>query len=154
MPTQTRFRRLAVLGTRFLTVGALSTLIEIAVFNLLHYGLGMDVVASKIIASLIALVNAYFGNREWTFKHRGHHGRALEVVLFIVVNAACTVLGAGILALGVALFSSPGPVIVNIVNLVSIVIVVLVRFLFYHYVVFRGVRPRATAAESPEHSPS
>ena len=154
MPSQTRFRRLAVLGTRFLTVGAISTLIEIAVFNLLHYALGMDVVASKIIASLVALVNAYFGNREWTFRHRGHHGRVLEVVLFIVVNAACTVLGAGILALGLALFHSPGPVIVNIVNLVSIVIVVLVRFLFYHYVVFRGVRPRAQAADSSEHSPS
>ena len=154
MPTKTRLRRLAVLGTRFLTVGAISTVIEIAVFNLLHYVLGMDVVASKIIASLVALVNAYFGNREWTFKHRGQHGRALEIVLFIVVNAACTVLGAGILALGVSLFHSPGPVMVNIVNLVSIVIVVLVRFLFYHYIVFRGVRPRAKAAESSERSPS
>ncbi|MET0843225.1 MAG: hypothetical protein ABWY23_05215, partial [Mycetocola sp.] len=76
------------------------------------------------------------------------------IVLFIVVNAVCTLLGAGILALGVALFNSPGPVIVNIVNLVSIVIVVLVRFLFYHYIVFRGVRPRAQAEDSSERSPS
>lgn len=152
MPTQTRFRRLAVLGSRFLTVGAISTLIEIAVFNVMHYAFGADVVTSKIVASLVALVNAYFGNREWTFRHRGHHGRALELTLFLVVNAACTGLGAGIVAVGVALLGSPGPVLVNIVNLVSIVIVVFVRFLFYHYLVFRGVRPGATVGEAPEHS--
>ncbi len=152
MPTQTRFRRLAVLGTRFLTVGAISTLIEIAVFNLLHYALGADVVTSKIVASLVALVNAYFGNREWTFRHRGHHGRALELFLFIVVNAICTALGAGIVAVGVSMFDSPGPLIVNLVNLVSIVIVVVVRFLFYHYLVFRGVRPPQSTEDRSEQS--
>jgi putative flippase GtrA len=151
MPSQTRFRRLAVLGTRFLTVGAISTAIEIAVFNLLHYALGADVVTSKIVASLVALVNAYFGNREWTFRHRGHHGRALELVLFVAVNVVCTALGAAIVAAGVAALGFPGPVLVNIVNLVSIVIVVLVRFLFYHYLVFRGVRPSATVDETREH---
>jgi putative flippase GtrA len=153
MPTQTRFRRLAVLGTRFLTVGAISTLIEIAVFNLMHYGLGTDLVAAKIVASLVALVNAYFGNREWTFRHRGQHGRVLELVLFIVVNAICTLLGAAMVALGVGWLDAPGPVLVNIVNLVSIVIVVLVRFLCYHYVVFRGVRPSATVGQGSARSP-
>ncbi|MBG6239433.1 putative flippase GtrA [Mycetocola sp. CAN_C7] len=148
MPTRTRIRRLAVLGTRFLTVGAISTVIEITVFNVLHYALGWDVVTSKIVASLVALVNAYFGNREWTFKHRGQHGRVLELVLFLLVNAVCTALGAGIVAAGVSLFDSPGPVLVNAVNLVSIVIVVVVRFVFYHYIVFRGVRPTVASAES------
>jgi putative flippase GtrA len=151
MPSQTRFRRLAILGTRFLTVGAISTLIEIAVFNLLHFGLGTDLILAKVVASLVALVNAYFGNREWTFRHRGQHGRVLELVLFLAVNAICTVLGAGIVAVGVGMLDSPGPVLVNVVNLVSIVIVVFVRFLFYHFVVFRGVRPTATVEATGEH---
>ncbi|MET1051271.1 MAG: GtrA family protein [Mycetocola sp.] len=150
MPTHTRFRRLFALGSRFLTVGAISTLIEIAVFNLLHYALGADVVTSKIVASLVALVNAYFGNREWTFKHRGQHSRALELVLFIAVNAVCTALGAALVLIGVSLLNSPGPVLVNIVNLVSIVIVVVIRFIFYHYVVFRGVRPSVEKPSSSE----
>lgn len=152
MPSQTRIRRLAVLGSRFLTVGAISTIIEIAVFNLLHYALGTDLIVAKIVASLVALVNAYFGNREWTFRHRGQHGRVLELVLFLVVNAICTLLGAGIVAVGVGMLASPGPVLVNVVNLVSIVIVVFVRFLFYHFVVFRGVRPSATAGTAAERS--
>lgn len=152
MTQRARLKKLAGLGTRFLVVGGLSTLIEIAAFNALHYGLGWGVVSAKIVASLIALVNAYFGNREWTFRNRGHHGRTLELVLFIVVNAICTGLGAAIVAVGVAALASPGPVLVNAVNLASIVIVVFVRFLLYHFIVFRGVRPRTTNEQTPASS--
>lgn len=151
-------------------MGAVSTLIEIAVFNLLYLGLGVDVVWSKIIASLVALVNAYLGNREWTFRHRGGHRRSVEITLFVVVNAACTALGAlivwvGVLGVSAALGREAGPIAVNLVNLASIVVVVVLRFLLYHYVVFRGVRaPRAGdesdradaagAAESADTAPS
>lgn len=130
-------------------MGAISTLIEIAVFNLLYLGLGVDVVWSKIIASLVALVNAYLGNREWTFRHRGGHRRSVEITLFVVVNAICTALGAllvwvGVLGVSAALGREAGPIAVNLVNLASIVVVVVLRFLLYHYVVFRGVRaPRS-----------
>ena len=137
-----RIKRLAALGSRFLTVGAISTLIEIAVFNLLFVGLGWDVVTAKIAASLVALVNAYFGNRQWTFRHRARRRRWVEIVLFLAVNAVCTGLGAllvwiGVEAANTVLDRSVGPVIVNVVNLASIVIVVLVRFVLYHFVVFR-----------------
>ncbi|MGR2753407.1 GtrA family protein [Agromyces arachidis] len=145
MSHHARWRRLAGLGARFLTVGAISTLIEIAVFNLLYLGLGVDVVTSKIVASLVALVNAYFGNREWTFRDRGGHSRTVEIVLFVVVNAACTALGAlivwgGVMVASALLGREAGPFAVNVVNLASIAVVVVVRFLLYHYVVFRGVR--------------
>jgi putative flippase GtrA len=145
MSQHARWRRIAGLGARFLTVGAVSTLIEIVVFNLL---------ASKIIASLVALVNAYLGNREWTFRDRGGHSRAMEIALFVIVNAACTALGALIVWLGVLWASAllgreAGPFAVNVVNLASIVVVVMLRFLLYHYVVFRGVRkPKAAQPEA------
>ncbi|WP_166980734.1 GtrA family protein [Paramicrobacterium fandaimingii] len=140
-----RLRRLIGLSSRFLTIGALSTVIEIAAFNILLYGLHVDGVWSKIFASLIALVNAYFGNREWTFKHRGKHGRVLEVVLFLIVNGICTLMGAGIVGVGLWTFPDAGPLVVNIINLFSIGIVVIARFLLYHFIVFRGVRPSHTA---------
>lgn len=145
MSQHDRWRRLAALGARFLTVGAISTIIEIAVFNLLYLGLGVDVVWAKIIASLVALVNAYLGNRQWTFRDRGGHSRAVEITLFVVVNAACTALGAllvwaGVVAVELVLGRTAGPLAVNVVNLASIVIVVAARFVLYHYVVFRGER--------------
>jgi putative flippase GtrA len=156
MSTRDGLRRLTGVGARFLTVGAISTLIEIGVFNLLYLALGWNVVVAKIVASLVALVNAYFGNREWTFRHRGMHARPLEVTLFIVVNACCTTLGALIVWGGVAATASatagdPGALIVNIVNLASIAVVILVRFLLYHHVVFRGERARA--ANEPPRTP-
>lgn len=145
MKIHPRLRRLASVGSRFLIVGAVSTLIEIGVFNLLVYAMGVDVVWAKIIASLVALVNAYIGNREWTFRHRDRRGRVNELVLFVLVNAACTGLGALLLWIGVqmasALLDRPaGPFAVNAVNLVSIAIVVLVRFALYHGIVFRPSR--------------
>ncbi len=151
MPKTTRLRRLAALGARFLTVGAISTLIEIAVFNLLYLMLGWDVVAAKVTASLVALVNAYFGNRQWTFRHRARRRRWVELLLFVGANAFCTALGAVLVWVGVegartALGHAPGAVLVNVVNLVSIVVVVVVRFLFYHGVVFRT---RAVPVETP-----
>ncbi|WP_051138875.1 GtrA family protein [Agromyces italicus] len=149
MSKRARWRRLAGLGARFLTVGAISTLIEVAVFNVLYLALGWDVVAAKLVASLVALVNAYFGNREWTFKHRDRRGRIAEVVLFVLVNAACTALGAllvwaGVEAAALVLDREIGPYIVNAVNLVSIVVVVLVRFTLYHSIVFRPGAPKAS----------
>lgn len=137
-----RLQRLAAVGSRFLTVGAISTVIEIAVLNVLLYGLGWDVVAAKVVASLVALVNAYFGNRQWTFRDRARRRRWVEITLFLAVNAVCTALGAllvwaGVEAAASVLGREPGAVVVNVVNLVSIVIVVLVRFVLYHSVVFR-----------------
>ena len=125
----------------------MSTLIEVGVFNLLVYVWGWDVVAAKIVASLVALINAYIGNREWTFRHRDRRGRVSEVVLFLATNAACTALGAALVWVGVEaatgiLGRAPGAIAVNAVNLTSIVIVVLLRFVLYHGVVFR-VAPKA-----------
>ncbi|KJL29288.1 GtrA family protein [Microbacterium oxydans] len=147
MNQTSRLRRIAGLGGRFLIVGGLSTLIEIGVFNLLVFVWGWDVVTAKIVASLVALVNAYLGNREWTFRHRDRRSRTSELVLFVLTNAACTAIGAGLVWLGVEMAASilgkaPGAIAVNAVNLVSIVIVVALRFVLYHFIVFRSPAKR------------
>lgn len=146
-----RVKRAAALSARFLTVGGISTLIEVVTFNILLFGLGWDAVAAKIVASLVALVNAYFGNRQWTFKDRARRRRWVEITLFVIVNAVCTALGAllvwgGVEAASAVLGRPAGPFIVNVVNLVSIVVVVLARFGFYHSVVFRA-SPTERAAQ-------
>lgn len=150
-----RVKRAAALSARFLTVGGISTLIEIVTFNILLLGFGWNVVTAKIVASLVALINAYFGNRQWTFKDRARRRRWVEITLFVIVNAVCTALGAllvwgGVEAAAALLGRPAGPFVVNVVNLVSIVIVVLARFGFYHGVVFRagpaGSTPKADRA--------
>lgn len=135
-------------GTKFLLVGGLSTLIEIGVLNILLYMLGwnasvLGLVAAKIIASLVALINAYFGNREWAFRGRERRTRRSEITWFLIVNAFCLVLGAVLFWVGVEigeliLGRALGPFAINFANLVSIAIVVMVRFVLYHKVVFRA----------------
>ena len=142
MDRRSRLRRLAGVGTRFLIVGGISTLIEVGAFNLFVYAFGWDLVVGKIAASLVALVNAYIGNREWAFRGRDRRGRVSEIVLFLAVNLVCTVLGAGIVWLGAeavegATGRAPGPALVNLINLGSIAVIVVVRFVLYHYIVFR-----------------
>ncbi|GAB6859035.1 hypothetical protein JCM13591A_31400 [Microbacterium xylanilyticum] len=146
-------RRLAGVGARFLIVGGISTLIEVGAFNLFVYVFGWDLVVGKIAASLVALVNAYFGNREWAFRHRDRRGRVAEIVLFLGVNLVCTLLGAGLVWLGAEAVEAltgraPGAALVNVVNLGSIAVIVVVRFLLYHYVVFRHAPPRTSTEAS------
>ena len=153
MTSAFNLRRALGTGGRFLIVGALSTLIEIAFFNAFVYLLGWDVVVAKVAASLIALVNAYFGNREWTFRGRARRGRAAEIALFVATNAFTTALGAAVVWSGVSiagdvLGSPPGPVVVNVVNVVSIGIVVGVRFALYHWAVFRARPGRPPSADA------
>ncbi|WP_210480562.1 GtrA family protein [Naasia sp. SYSU D00948] len=134
-------------GGRFLIVGATSTVLELATFNLFLLVFGWDAVSAKVVSSLIALVNAYLGNREWAFRHRQGRGRMLELMLFLAVNALCTAIGAGIVAAGAVTLESFGylsALLLNLVNIVSIGVVVLVRFALYHFVVFRA--PAVTAA--------
>ena len=149
-----RLFSLARTGSKFLLVGGLSTLIEVGVLNLLLYvahwnELPWGFVAAKIIASLVALINAYFGNREWTFKGRDRRTRRSEVSWFLGVNLLCLIVGSGLFWLGIELGEiilqrAPGPFAVNFVNLVSIAIVVVIRFGLYHYIVFRAPKPPVT----------
>lgn len=132
-------RRAGALSARFLAVGALSTVIEIAGFNLLLLA-GVGPVAAKVLASLIALVNAYVGNREWAFRSRARTAAGRQALLFIAVNAFCTGIGAGAVWLGArgweAVLGEPGAVGINLVNIMAIAAVTVVRFVLYHYVVF------------------
>jgi putative flippase GtrA len=153
MDRRSRLRRLAGVGTRFLIVGGISTLIEVGAFNLFVFVFGWDLVVGKIAASLVALINAYIGNREWAFRGRDRRGRVAEIVLFLAVNLVCTLLGAGIVWLGAEVVQgatghSPSLPIVNLINLGSIAVIVLVRFVLYHYIVFRHA-PKEAAIDGP-----
>ena len=145
------FRRAGALSARFLVVGAVSTAIEITAFNVLLLA-GVGPVAAKVAASLIALINAYFGNREWAFRSRARDAAGRQLAIFLAVNALCTAVGAGAVWLGAraldAMFGEAGPLGLNIVNVTSIVAVTVIRFLLYHFVVFPPARKIAGPEES------
>jgi putative flippase GtrA len=82
----TRFRVLIHEVAKFGIVGVLSFLITIIGANVLRSGVGLGPLTSVTIATVVATVFAFLGNKLWAFRHRkgSHLGR--ESVLFFVFN--------------------------------------------------------------------
>jgi putative flippase GtrA len=72
--------------TKFGIVGVIAFFITIVGANVLHSGMGRGPLISVTIATVIATVFSYLGNRYWTFKHRKGNGLGRESVLFFVFN--------------------------------------------------------------------
>ena len=81
-----RFRVLIHEVAKFGIVGILAFLITIVGANVLRSGAGLGPLTSVTIATIVATVFAFFGNKLWAFRHRtgSHLGR--ESVLFFVFN--------------------------------------------------------------------
>ncbi len=82
----TRFRVLIHEVAKFGVVGALAFLITIVGTNLLRYGMGKGPLTSVTIATCVATVFAFLGNKLWAFRHRNGSHLGRESVLFFVFN--------------------------------------------------------------------
>lgn len=90
---------------KFGVVGAFNAVLDIALFNLLHFRLGVGPLTSKTIATAVAATSSYFMNRHWSFAHRARTTFRREYLLFFFLNAvglliALVVLGFARYALG------------------------------------------------------
>ena len=72
--------------TKFGIVGVLAFFITIGGADALHSGAGLGPLTSVTIATIVATVFAFFGNRHWAFKHRKGKGLGRESLLFFVFN--------------------------------------------------------------------
>lgn len=76
---------------KFGVVGIGAFIIDIGLFNLLRFAGGEGPMydkplTAKIVSVVAATTFAYFGNRYWTFRHRGRTSFGREYVLFFVLN--------------------------------------------------------------------
>src|SRR3954464_15160872 len=75
---------------RFGSVGAVAFVVDVGLFNLLRFGPGEVLegkpLTAKIIASGVATLVAWLGNRYWTFAGRRTRTPVRELVGFVVVN--------------------------------------------------------------------
>ncbi|MCW2614072.1 MAG: GtrA family protein [Frankiales bacterium] len=84
---------------KFGTVGAISFLVDIAVFNAVLHVLDKPLTA-KVISTLFSATNAFLLNRAWSFKHRQRTSVRREYGLFFVLNVVG--LGISLLCLAVS----------------------------------------------------
>lgn len=143
--------RLAELA-RFLSVGGVAFVVDVGLYNLLRFGPGelleAKPITAKVVATLVATLVSWVGNRLWTFaEHRTHH-RGRELLLFLVVNGLGLAVGAAPLAFSQYVLHLDGPLPDNVANLVGIALGTVLRYVGYKQWVFTGGEP----VEDDEHA--
>ena len=83
---ETKVRGLFAELAKFGTVGALSFLIDVAIFNAVLLVLDKPLTA-KVISTVFSATNAFVLNRAWSFKHRERTNVRREYSVFFVLNA-------------------------------------------------------------------
>ena len=145
----TRFRVLIHEVAKFGIVGILAFFITIGGSDGLHYGAGLGPLTSVVIATVVATVFAFLGNKLWAFRHRtGSHVRR-ESVLFFVFNGVGLLIQLGVVAFvhyGLGLTDSFS---YNVANIIGIGIATCFRLYSYRRWVFL-VAPDAPLAEQLE----
>ena len=79
-----RFRHLIHEGAKFLVIGLVGTVVTFGTANALHSSLGKY--GAITVATILATVFTYLGNRYWTFKERQGQGTARDTAMFFVLN--------------------------------------------------------------------
>jgi putative flippase GtrA len=78
-----RFRQLIHEGAKFLVIGAIGAVITFGVANALH---PIGKYKAITVATILATVITYLGNRYWTFRHRQGKGTTRDSIMFFVLN--------------------------------------------------------------------
>ena len=81
-----RLRQLVSEFAKFAVVGIIGVFVTNAVYDLLNLHLGVGPVTSATIATVIAAIGTYLGNRYWSFRTRQRTGVTHELIAFAVLN--------------------------------------------------------------------
>jgi putative flippase GtrA len=81
-----RFRLLIHEGAKFGAVGLTGSIVTLGGADILTFDVGINRYASLTIATIVATVVTFVGNRYWTFRHRQGAGTRRESVMFFVLN--------------------------------------------------------------------
>jgi putative flippase GtrA len=138
---------------KFGVVGAAGIFVNLAVFNLLRHGTGLQVVRAGVIATVVAIAFNYVGLRHFTYRERDKNGRTRELGLFLAFSAVGLVIENGVLYAATYGFGWDSPLQNNIFKFLGIGVATLFRFWSYRTWVFRALPVPAsweTVAASPE----
>jgi putative flippase GtrA len=71
---------------KFGVVGALNTVMDFIIYNLLHFKLGWALIQSNIVSTTIAMIFSFYMNKKLVFRH--HEGSHLKQgIIFFAVTA-------------------------------------------------------------------
>lgn len=126
--------------TRFGTVGALSWVVDVAIFNVARVLLPASwVLLAKVAAVFVAATFSWVMNRRWTFREGATSRPAREFVVFLVVNTLGLVPPLLCLWVSHYLLGFTSVWADNVsANVVGLVLGALLRYFGYRHLVFTG----------------
>jgi putative flippase GtrA len=143
-------RRLRELGA-FGVVGGIAFVVDVGLFQLLYGSLDVGAVTSKTLATLVSMVVAFLGHRNWAFAHRDKTTIRRSFTLFALINLAALVLGAAIIWFVRYPLDQESLLVIQIANVGSIALNSVLRYLAYRRWVFPAF---AEAQAEPTAGPS
>jgi putative flippase GtrA len=145
-----RFRVLIHEVAKFGVVGILAFFITIGGANWLHYGAGLGPLTSVTIATVVATVFAFLGNKLWAFRHRkgSHLGR--ESSLFFVFNGIGLLIQLAFVAAVTHGLGLNDKFSYNVANIIGVGVATIFRLYCYRRWVFLVDDGESIAAEQLE----
>lgn len=127
---------------KFCAVGLASYIVDVGLFNLLAYHLGIDFpgddsMVAKAISVSVSVVFSWIVNRGWTFRHRSDKSMTRELALFVAVNVGGLLIALACLWVSRYALDMTSQLADNIsTNIVGLVLGTAFRYVCYRYVVF------------------
>lgn len=127
---------------KFGIVGLCAFVIDVGLFNLLRFAGGDGPLydkplTAKVVSVAVATTFAYFGNRYWTFRHRGRTSFRREYLLFFLLNGVGMLIAVGCLWFSHYALGFTSPLADNIsANVVGLALGTMFRFWSYRRWVF------------------
>jgi putative flippase GtrA len=132
-------RRLVQEIAKFGAVGALGTVVNFGVSNLLWHLTTLQAVRANVIATVVAIGVNYLGFRYFTYRDRDKSARTKELTLFLVFSLVGLVIENGVLYAAIYGFGWDSSLQRNIFKVVGIGLGTLFRFWSYRTWVFKAL---------------
>ena len=71
---------------KFGVVGVIATVIDFGIMNLLHYGLGLNILIANTSGFIISLIFNYLASMKYVFAHKEGMSRRREFIIFVTLS--------------------------------------------------------------------
>lgn len=140
-PWQVLVKEISAFGV----VGIVNLFIDVGLFNLLHFTVGLGPTTSNVLSAGVATTISYFANRHWSFSHRARTGLRREYTLFIVINLIALGISSVVIAFTFYVLGATDPFALNVAKVTGIGIGTVFRFWSYKRYVFPPHQETVTA---------
>ena len=142
-----RFRVLIHEAAKFGVVGAIGFVVSLGGADLLHFNLGVGKYTSVVIATVLATIVTFIGNRWWAFRHRERTSMGQETVLFFVFNGIGLLIQLAFVAIAHYGLGLTDTFSYNVANILGVIVATVFRLYTYRRWVFLTAEAEPSAAE-------